>query len=128
MSDNILQEGKNFDNISKISKNYSKPNLKIKPIKIKDDNSSSNRNIFRNAGKELLDSKRFFTSEDISQSSPLCQSIINLKHKGIKKKGHPLYDPYLIKVCKNALIMERNDLPNFKDIIHQIKYRNWNRR
>ena len=120
MSDNPLQEDKNFNNISKVSMNFNKPNLKIKSLKIENDNSSSNMYIFRNAGKELLDSKRYFTSEDISQNSPLCHSIINLKHKGIKRKGHPLYDPYLIKVCKNALIREKNELPNFKDIIHQV--------
>ena len=46
--------------------------------------------------------------------------IINLKHKGIKRKGHSLYDPYLIQVCKNAIIKEKRQLPNYREIIRNI--------
>ena len=31
-----------------------------------------------------------------------------------------MYDPYLIQVCKNAIIREKNELPNYKDIIEKV--------
>lgn len=114
MSDNNniknIQEKENSNNISTLSKNYNK-SYKLKPIEIEDNNSSKGT-ILRNAGKDLFDSKRYFTSEQ--------NSIINLRHKGIKRRGHPLYDPYLIQVCKNAIIREKKELPNYKEIIQKV--------
>jgi hypothetical protein len=113
LNNNINKNNKeisNSNNIYSISKNYSK-SLKINPIEIENNNSSKGV-ILRNAGKDLFDSKRYLTSEQ--------NSIISLRHKGIKKKGHPLYDPYLIQACKNAIIREKNELPNYKEIIQKI--------
>ena len=31
-----------------------------------------------------------------------------------------MYDPYLIKVCKKAIILERKELPNYKEIIQKV--------
>ena len=104
------QEIKNSNNFSTISNNYNK-SFKINPIEIEDNNSSKGA-ILRNAGKDLFDSKRYLTSEQ--------NSIINLRHKGIKRKGYPLYDPYLIQVCKNAIIREKRELPNYKEIIQKV--------
>lgn len=106
-----------------ISKVYSIPlknnsNSNISPIDIENSNSSA-RIILRNAGKELLQEK-YLTTEEKSNNCLSSQSIINLKHKGIKRKGHSLYDPYLIKVCKNAIINEKKELPNYKEIITKI--------
>ena len=107
---NNNQEIQNSINNSTISKHYNK-SFKISPIEIEDNNSSKGR-ILRNAGKDLFDSKKYLTSEQ--------NSIINLRHKGIKRKGHPLYDPYLIQVCKNAIIREKGELPNYKEIIQKV--------
>ena len=103
------QEIKN-SNFTTISNNYNKP-FKISPIEIEDNNSSKGV-ILRNAGKDLFDSKRYLTSDQ--------NSVINLRHKGIKRKGYPLYDPYLIQVCKNAIIREKRELPNYKEIIQKV--------
>ena len=119
MLNNIIKEENDSSNISKISNNYKKPKIKLNPIQI-DDNNASKGTTLRNAGKDLFDSKRYFTSEEVSQNMPFSQSVISLKHKGIKRKNHPLYDPYLIQVCKNAIIKEKSELPNFKEIIHKV--------
>ena len=119
MSNNIIQEKINTFNNSKISQNYNKSKTKINPIQIEENNSSKGI-ILRNAGQDVFDYKRYFTSEDASQANNFSQSVINLKHKGIKRKNHPLYDPYLIQVCKNAIIREKNELPNYKDIIEKV--------
>ena len=116
------EEEKSFNNLSKIysvSINSNRNKVKINPLEI-DENNPSKRNIFRNAGKELLDSHRHFTSEENCQNPPFSQGIISWKHKGIKRKGHSFYDPYLIQVCKNAIIRERKELPNYKEIIKKV--------
>ena len=119
MSNINFQQQNNLSAISEISKNCQKQKMKINPLQIEDNNKSKGT-ILRNAGKDLFDSKRYYTSEDGSQSMPFSKSVISLKHKGIKRKDHPLYDPYLIEVCKNAIIREKNELPNYKEIIHKI--------
>ena len=109
------------NNISKaysipLKSNKSKSN--ISPIEIENNNSSP-RIILRNAGKELFQEK-YLTTEDNRNNFCSSQSVINLRHKGIKRKGHSLYDPYLIQVCKNAIIKEKKELPNYKEIITKI--------
>ena len=57
-------------------------------------------------------------------------SRLNKKSKIIKLKNNMLfnksipgclpYDPYLIKVCKKAIVNSRKQLPNYKDIIRKI--------
>ena len=118
MSNKIQEEEKSQNNNS-ISFKYSKSKKKISQLEIEGNNSSKGA-ILRNAGKELFDSNRYFATEENSQNFPHSQSIINLKHKGIKRKGHSLYDPYLIQVCKNAIIKEKKELPNYKEIIKKI--------
>ena len=49
--------------------------------------------------------------------------IIKLKNNMLFNKGIPgclPYDPYLIKVCKNAIVNSRKQLPNYKDVIRKI--------
>ena len=120
MSNINFQQQNNLSAISEMSQNYKKQKVKLSPLQIEDNNKSKGT-ILRNAGKDLfVDSKRYYTSEDGSQSMPFSQSVISLKHKGIKRKDHPLYDPYLIDVCKNAILREKKELPNYKEIIHKI--------
>ena len=119
MSNINFQQQNNLSTISEISQNYKTQKKKLSQLQIEDNNKSKGT-ILRNAGKDLFDSKRYYTSEDGSQSMPFSQSVISLKHKGIKRKDHPLYDPYLIDVCKNAILREKKELPNYKEIIHKI--------
>ena len=77
MSNNIIQEKINTFNNSKISQNYNKSKTKINPIQIEENNSSKGI-ILRNAGQDVFDSKRYFTSEDASQVNNFSQSVINL--------------------------------------------------
>ncbi len=115
------EDEKCSNNISKIYTISTNTNQKIKaksnPIEIEED-FSTKRSIFRNAGKELLESYRYTTEESIPEKT-LQQSVIWF-HKGIKRKGHKLYDPYLIQTCKNAIIREKKELPNYKEIIQNI--------
>jgi hypothetical protein len=113
------EDEKCSNNISKINSTSTHINQKIKsnPMETEEDNSTK-RSVFRNAGKELLDSYRY-TTEESNPKNTSVQSII-WRHKGIKRKGHSLYDPYLIQVCKNAIIREKNELPNYKEIIQSI--------
>ena len=49
--------------------------------------------------------------------------IIKLKNNMLFNKGIPgcsPYDPYLIKVCKNAIVNLKKQLPNYKDVIRKI--------
>ena len=121
MSIKYLEEEKSSNNISKgysvILNNKSISNLN--PLEIEDNNSSKGI-ILRNAGRELLDFQSSFTLKENTKNNNFSQSVISLEHKGIKRKGHSLYDPYLIQVCKNALINEKKDLPNYKEIIHKV--------
>jgi hypothetical protein len=53
-------------------------------------------------------------------NSSISYSIISPQHRGIKRKGYDLYDPYLIQVCKSAIYREKKELPNYKDIIKRV--------
>ena len=49
--------------------------------------------------------------------------IIKLKNNMLLNKGIPgcsPYDPYLIKVCKKAIVNSRKQLPNYRDVIRKI--------
>jgi len=121
MSNKSPEEAKSSYNISKAfsaSEKYINPNYK--PIIDIEEDNSKKRSILRNAGRELLDSQRYFTTGEESHISPHCQSCISPRHRGIKRRGHPMYDPYLIKVCKKAIILERRELPNYKEIIQKV--------
>ena len=122
MSNQPDEEEKSPTNLSKaysVSVKYNKSKFQSSPLDIEDTNSSK-RSILRNAGKELMESQKYLTTGEISQDLPFSQSILCLKHKGIKKRGHPLYDPYLIRVCKKAIIFEKKELPNYKEIIQKV--------
>ena len=119
---NNNEEEKSQSSISKIyssSVKFDKPkkcNTSLDMIKI----NSSKKNILLDAGKELTNSAKYLTTDTQRLNSPISYSIINLKHKGIKKNGHNLYDPYLIQVCKGEIFREKKNLPNYKDIIQKI--------
>ena len=85
-----------------------------------DDVNYPKNNTLINAGKQLLDSEKYITLDNQNYSFPVAYSIINPTHKGIKKMGHELYDPYLIQVCKSAIFREKKNLPNYKEIIQRV--------
>ena len=123
MSRNNSEEEKSLNSISKKYSSSAKLDKHKKCNTSLDMNiiNSSKRNILLNAGKELITSSQKYLTTDIQRiNSLISYSIINLKHKGIKKNGHNLYDPYLIKVCKSEIFREKKNLPNYKDIIQKI--------
>ena len=72
------------------------------------------RNILKSTGEELIiNSKRYLTNKN-SQKSIF--SPRNDSNKKVKK----IYDPYLISVCKHAIIRERKNLPDYKQVIRNI--------
>ena len=87
MSNRSPEEEKSSNNISKAfsaSEKYINPNYK--PIIDIEEENSKKRSILRNAGKELLDSQRYFTTGEESHISPHCQSCISPRHRGIKRR------------------------------------------
>ena len=66
----------------------------------------------------LLQNKPFISRRDNKKNH-----VIKLKNNMLfnwYKPGCSPYDPYLIKVCKNAIIKEKKQLPNYKKIIDRI--------
>ena len=122
MSKIETEEEKSVKNISKayfISAKYKEPKMNTLPLKKKEKNT---RNIFQDTGKELINSNsdNYLSTENHIYNSPISYSIINLNNKGIKIKGHDLYDPYLLQVCKSAIYKEKKELPNYKEIIQRV--------
>jgi hypothetical protein len=72
------------------------------------------KNILKTTGEELIiNSNRALTNKN-SQKSIF--SLRNLSNRKLKKK----YNPYLISACKRAIIKEKRQLPNYKEIITSI--------
>ena len=83
----------------------------------KDFNPQEKRNIksiLKSTGEELIiNSKRDLTNMHSQKS-------IFSPRNNSNKKSKKVYDPYLISVCKNAIIRERKNLPNYKEVIRNI--------
>ena len=72
------------------------------------------RNILKSTGEELIiNSKSYLTNKNPQKS---IFSPRNDSNKKVKK----IYDPYLISVCKHAIIRERKNLPDYKQVIRNI--------
>lgn len=113
------EKTENDSKIFSISTKYHKPKMNSISLEMKEKNSI---NILSNAGKETINSnsENYLTLENSINNSQISYSILNPKHKGIKKKGHELYDPYLLQICKSAIYREKKELPNYKDIIQKV--------
>ena len=113
------EKEKNTSKIISISAKYKKPRINPISIAIEENNS---RNILKNAGSELINSnsENYLTMENPIFNSHNTYSIVSPRHQGIKIKGHDLYDPYLLQVCKSAIFREKKELPNYKDIIQKV--------
>ena len=77
-------------------------------------NSNFNKNILKKAGEELIINPNNALMNKSSQKS-LFSPRYNSNRK-IKK----IYNPYLISACKHAIIREKRELPNYKEIIRNI--------
>ena len=72
------------------------------------------RNILKSTGEELIiNSKRDLTNMHSQES-------IFSPRNNSNKKSKKVYDPYLISICKHAIIRERKNLPNYKEVIRNI--------
>jgi hypothetical protein len=97
------------------SKNITKVNFIINGLTTSNNNTKLNttgNNYF------LLQNKPFISRRDNKKNH-----VIKLKNNMLfnwYKPGCSPYDPYLIKVCKNAIIKEKKQLPNYKKIIDKI--------
>jgi hypothetical protein len=119
---NENEEEKSLNNISEdylVSTKSNNPKIKNDFLETEESNSSK-RNILINAGKQIFNSEKNLTIETQRYKSPISYSIICPKHKGIKREGYNLYDPYLLQVCKSAIFREKKNLPNYRDIIHKV--------
>ena len=71
-------------------------------------------NILKRLGEQLIiNSKKTLTNRKSHKSSFFSS---NNNNKKLKK----IYDPYLIDICKHAIIKEKRELPNYKEIIRNI--------
>ena len=71
-------------------------------------------NILRNIGEQLIiNSARALTNKKSHKS-------IFYHGNNNNKKLKKIYDPYLINACKHAIIREKRELPNYKEIIQNI--------
>ena len=72
------------------------------------------KTILKTTGEELIiNSNRALTNKNSHKS---IFSLRNISNKKLKKK----YNPYLISACKRAIIKEKRQLPNYKEIITSI--------
>lgn len=97
------------------SKNITKVNFITNGLTTSNNNTKLNttgNNYF------LLQNKPFISRRDNKKNH-----VIKLKNNMLfnwYKPGCSPYDPYLIKICKNAIIKEKKHLPNYKKIIERI--------
>ena len=98
------------NNINPLSNPYRRSNYD--PLST--ENRNNNNNILKTTGKELIiNSKRALVNK-YSKKSLFSQN--SNSNKKLKK----IYDPYLISVCKHAIIKEKRQLPNYREIIRNI--------
>ena len=96
----------------------SKSTIKNK-LKLSDTLSSRNNEKFIKTGNNIFLLKTHTDHRRFKKKN----KIIKLKNNMLFNKGIPgclPYDPYLIKVCKNAIVNSRKELPNYKDVIRKI--------
>lgn len=97
------------------SKNITKVNFITNGLTTSNNNTKLNttgNNYF------LLQNKPFISRRDNKKNH-----VIKLKNNMLfnwYKPGCSPYDPYLIKICKNAIIKEKKQLANYKKIIERI--------
>ena len=98
------------NNINPLSNPYRRSNYD--PLST--ENRNNNNNILKTTGKELIiNSKRALVNK-YSKKSLFSQN--SNSNKKLKK----IYDPYLISVCKHAIIKEKRQLPNYREILRNI--------
>ena len=98
------------NNINPLSNPYRRSNYD--PLST--ENRFNNNNILKTTGKELIiNSKRALVNK-YSKKSLFSQN--SNSNKKLKK----IYDPYLISVCKHAIIKEKRQLPNYREILRNI--------
>ena len=98
------------NNINPISNPYRRTNFE--PLST--ENRYNNNNILKTTGKELIINSKMALANKYSKKSLFSQNTNS--NKKLKK----LYDPYLISVCKHAIIKEKRQLPNYREIIRNI--------
>ena len=97
-------------NINPLSNPYRRANYDA----LSTENRYNNNNILKNTGKELIINSKRKIANKYSKKSIFSQN--SNSNKKLKK----IYDPYLISVCKHAIIKEKRQLPNYREIIRNI--------
>ena len=99
------------NNINPLSNPYRRTN-NYDPLST--ENRFNNNNILKTTGKELIINSKMALVNKYSKKSLFSQN--SNSNKKLKK----IYDPYLISVCKHAIIKEKRQLPNYREIIRNI--------
>jgi hypothetical protein len=108
---NIIKVNKSISNRYKILNNQSTESTK------EYDNSllKSQKKFFSKIGKNIIKPYNFHSVKKIKKTKKfISRNYISNSYKNI------IYDPYLIKACKTAIINNKKQLPNYKEIINKI--------
>lgn len=94
--------------------NISNPYNRLKNDYAPSESKKSNMNILKNVGEELI-----VSSERSRLTNKRSHKSIFIPNSNSSKRMK-VYDPYLINVCKRAIIREKKELPHFREIIKNI--------
>ena len=111
-SNNVLHDDNELPPIIKIDQKKLIEKQKEKEKLINEKYAYSNNNIFSLKKKQLSENKRNKKNY-----------VVKLKNNMVYPLNIPgctPYDPYLINICKNAIINVKDELPNYKEIIKKI--------
>lgn len=109
---NYFQEDKEKPPIIKINQQKEVEKQKERDNQINQKFLHSGNNIFSLGKKQFLENKK--------RNKNYAVKLKNNMIFQLNVPGCTPYDPYLIKVCKNALISVKDELPNYKEIIKKI--------
>ena len=102
------------------SENEGDKNRLYNNIKFGESTSLKNNEKFINTGNNIFN---IYSKSSYSRRNKRKNHIIKLKNNMLFNRNIPgcsPYDPYLVKVCKKAIINRKDQLPNYKEVIKKL--------
>ena len=118
-----LKTEQNFSikkNVQFLSENLDNKNIRKSKLNLEESIGSKTNDKFIKTGSNIFNLKSRSTFKTRLNKK---NHVIRLKNNMLFNKfipGCTPYDPYLIKVCKNAIIHVKDQLPNYKEVIERI--------
>ena len=117
-----LPDSLNKKEIKTIPQNSGEKNIDNNPLN-KEELNNFKINEKLNTDNKIKNIYSKYRTNSRSKKNKKKKNIVRLKNNMIYNKDKPgsmPYDPYLIKVCKNAIISVKDELPNYKNILTRI--------